>query len=477
MKKFNYLILLLIVLAGAFLRVYKISQALNFSGELGDNLWQVRTLIVNHEFPLYGPPTSHPWLFFSPFYYWLLIPVEKLANYNPLGAVYLGEFLGIGLILVNFLTIKELFSNSVALVSSFFMAISPLWISFSRDARFYFWTVLFFYPLFYLLVKTVKEKKNYYLLTGLILGLMLGFHYSPVIFFPVLVIYFWLFRKAVKVRKLVNFLVGIIFTFIPLLIYDSRQKFTMFKNLALWFPYRIAGFLGLYPKNQLDVGSVATSLQSLVQMVGSSFVQSSPAWIFLTILFFVALTAIYFRNSRDPRYVILFFTVIFAVLASVIHGDSPIHYFLPIFPVPIILGAVAFNTLNRRRGGMAFQVILVVLLTTGSGLAFRNQMARVAADKTSLNPQYVPYTTQLAVAKSIVQDARGQAYSIRRVGPDDYFPWDYSQNYRYLLWYFGNKPQDGQKIQYTIIEDWSRIPKFNGRTIMFLVNDIMIIKS
>jgi hypothetical protein len=437
MKKLKYLILLVIILVGAFLRIYKIDTYLNFSGELGDNLLQVRTLISNNQFPLQGPPTSHPWLYFSPLYYWMLIPVEGFLNYDPLGPVYLGELLGIGLILVNYLTIRKFFDEKVALIASFLMAISPLWVSFSRDSRFYFWLVLFFYPLFYLFVRIKRDKKSYDLLLGLIWGLMLGFHYSPVIFLPLIIF---------CLKKPLRFLIGLVFTFIPLLLYDSGQKFYMFKNLVLWFPYRVAGFLHLYPKNNVDVGSILTSLQSFTQVVGPTVI--------LTVIISIGLTFLYIKNSKDYRYIFIFYSTLIMILAAIIHGGSPIHYFLPIFPIPIIVTAILLDSLNSRKGGWIFQVIILVLLSLGSVFNFKNKI---------LVDGGIPYPTQVATAKYIVRDANGRPFILNRIGPGDYFPEEYSQNYQYLLWYFGNRPQNGKELKYTIIE--------------YSTTNLMIIKS
>jgi hypothetical protein len=64
----------------------------------------------------------------------------------------------------------------------------------------------------------------------------------------------------------------------------------------------------------------------------------------------------------------------------------------------------------------------------------------------------VSYETQNNIASFIVSTSLGKEVSIKRVGPYDYFPENYSQNYKYLLLYKGIKVIDNSPNLYTIIE-------------------------
>jgi len=86
----------------------------------------------------------------------------------------------------------------------------------------------------------------------------------------------------------------------------------------------------------------------------------------------------------------------------------------------------------------------------------------------------VPYQTQLKIAESIVNDAKGAPFSISRVGPYDYFEETYSQNYRYLLWWKGNEPISNADIIYTIYDDPT---KFSGHSDKIISVDNILIKK
>ena len=68
---------------GAFLRIYKIWSNYYFTGELGKELLYVHQLILSGALPLVGLPTSHEWLTYGPVYYWIFIPLTKIFGQSP----------------------------------------------------------------------------------------------------------------------------------------------------------------------------------------------------------------------------------------------------------------------------------------------------------------------------------------------------------------------------------------------------------
>jgi len=68
----------------------------------------------------------------------------------------------------------------------------------------------------------------------------------------------------------------------------------------------------------------------------------------------------------------------------------------------------------------------------------------------------VPYIKQEAAATFILTNSKGKPFSIQRVGPYDYFPEQYSQNYKYLILWKGGNLVDSSPNTYTIVEDLSK---------------------
>src|SRR3989344_4326032 len=163
--------ILLIFALGLFLRFFKLQSNLYFSAEFGHNLLAIKDSYFNGTIPLVGPPTSHPWLYFGPLYYWILTPVEIIFDWDPRAAIYFGAFVGALVVLINYFVIKRIFDSKVALISSLLIAISPLWIQFSRLGRFYFLITPLFYLVFWALIRFIRKGK-YLWLVGLSFGLM-----------------------------------------------------------------------------------------------------------------------------------------------------------------------------------------------------------------------------------------------------------------------------------------------------------------
>ncbi|OGM85598.1 hypothetical protein A2616_04405 [Candidatus Woesebacteria bacterium RIFOXYD1_FULL_33_11] len=65
---------------------------------------------------------------------------------------------------------------------------------------------------------------------------------------------------------------------------------------------------------------------------------------------------------------------------------------------------------------------------------------------------YVSYKKQLEISQKIVEENKGNSIKIKRVGPYDYFPENYSQNYKFLIWYLGGKIDDNSD-NVVIIDD------------------------
>lgn len=458
MKRSEKIIVLAIVLATLFLRAYKISDNFVFSGEFGTELLYVRDTLFSGKLPLIGLPTSHNWISYGPLYYWLMIPLMKILGPEPLNGAWVGIVVGTLAVALNYLFIKKIFNRKVALVSSALIAVSPIWIWFSRMARLYIFNWLIWYPFIYFLWQLWQGKTKNIFWLGLFFGLFFNFHFSPILLLPVLVITFFLKRKFLKIKHYLLVFLGVVLANLPTLIYDARQGFSMLKSFAVWIPYRIAGFIGLYPKNNPTPESFWGSLAVINEFFGKMFVLYEPLWIISTISFFILagilLKENYKKVFKDFRIFIIFLSFASVLAGVFIHGAPPIHYFLPLFTIPpILIGILA----EKYKTGLWIIVFLLLFLFNLKAF-FGHYIFYGKVKGATQAPDFVPYQLQKEIAHYIISDAKGRKFALRRVGPWDYFSEEYSQNYRYLLWYLGNEPIPGAKISYTVYDDPLRLP-------------------
>lgn len=452
------------------LRTYKISENFVFSGEFGTEFLYIKNLIAQGKLPLAGLTTSHTWISYGPLYYWIMIPLVKLFAFEPLIGAWVGIITGTLAVIANYLVIRKIANEKVAIWSSLIITVSPIWISFARGARLYVFTWLIFYLFLYFLRELWQGKAKNIFWLGFAFGLFFNFHFSPILLTPVLLVLIYLRRKILKVKDYLLLLLGAVLANLPILIYDSQNGFSMIKNLILWIPYRIAGFFGLYPKNNLSYESLGGTFGVINEFFGKMFIFYRPFWIVATIAFLVLAWFLFKENYRKffKDFLIFFiFASLVSVLAGIfIHQSPPIHYFLPLFPIPPLILALVLDRYWKSS--------LVRYLFAGSFLLLA--LFNLKVGRATPEPDFVPYKLQKEISRFIASDVKGSKFVLKRVGPYDYFEGNYAQNYQYLLWLYGNEPVQEAKISYTIYEDTSKLPK-EAKDIKWLSNVAVIRKE
>ena len=451
MRKNSFLLFLGIVAIAVVLRFFRIQENLVFHGELGHNYLAIKNMIAADEVPLLGPPTSHPWLSFGPAFYWIFAPVLTYFNYSPLAGGYFFAGIGVLTIFINYLVIGKLLGRSVGIVSSFLLAISPAWVSLAREARFFSLTTLFFYPFLYFFVKGVKNRGRGFFWAGIFFGMMLNFHLTPLILILPVSIIIFINRRYVARQKIINALVGIVIPTIPFLLYNLTHRMEMLARLVLWIPYRVLGFLGLYPKNTISEGVLQANIGSLYNFFTSSFFVT-PNIITAIFITFLLLFIIVRKKRNLAEWTLLLFLV-FGYLGIFLHGDPPFHYYLPLYPIPIIFAAIFFERFwtTSYWGRVLAGIFISYIILSNSLFFFSRKWFFIPQDK--IVDGRVPYRMQLEAADEIIKDANGASFTLHRTGPDDNFEGDFAQNYQYLLWWKGNEPVVNSGLTYTIRED------------------------
>ncbi len=444
-------LLILILMLGTILRFYHLPQNLVFHGELGHNYLAIKNFIAQKQIPLIGPSTSHPWLSFGPLFYWLLAPILLLGKYEPISGAYFFAFLGVITILINFFTIKKIIGPRTASISSFILAISPLWLDLTRESRFFSIVAILAYPLLYLILKIQKGETRYSFVVGLLFGIMLNFHLSPLFLIILILLTFYKQRRIFTKKKTFEFLAGFILPNIPFLIYDAMHRFKMISQLLLWIPYRVLSSLGLYKIASVTITNAQTP-ETIFSFVTKTFVNPN-IWIapIIFILFCISCIVLVIKVSKKKKVVLntLFVWFIIGVVSLIVHGNPPSHYFVPLYPIPLII----FSYFLAKYVKKSLLIICLALLFLINMQFFFSEKWFYKPNSKVMADSVVPYSLQTEAVKTILEDAQGKAWNLKRIGYSDQFEGYYAQNYRYLAWLFGNEPTDKKtKITYTIVE-------------------------
>ena len=478
-KKICFLVLL-IFLIGFFLRFFRIQENLLFNPEHGRDFLAIKEAIFSRQLPLLGPPGSHEF-YQGPLYYWLMMPLMLVFGFQPLIGAWVGIMAGSLIILLNYWVIEKVFNQKVALFSSLIIAISPIWIYFSREGRYYFLTVITFYLLFWFLYELWQGKGKFLFWAGLAYGAMLSFHLGSIALAPVIALILWVKRKKLDRKDIGRGLIGFLIPNLPLLVYDLTHGLTMSSKLLVWIPYRIIGFFGFYPKNNLTPEVLRENVQAFLKFFGENFTMHEVRLDLLLIgvivgfLIFNYKKAFTFKGRKDFGWFFLFWTLLLFSLALFVHGSPPRHYFISILPLPIIISSLFLEKLWRSYLGKALFIFFLLLMTFFNHRFFFDSPAFYAAAGDSL----LFFKSQEKIVRTIIIDAQNRPFNLKRVGEFDYYPGEHAQNYRYLAWWMGNEPsEEQQKLSYTIYEDLNRLPADEeGKVKIFEVGRVVILKE
>ncbi len=233
-----------ILLVGAFLRLYRISEYMTFLGDEGRDAIIVRRLLVNFDPILIGPGTSIGNMYLGPLYYYLMAPALFFANYSPVGPSVQIALLGVATVFFVWYIARVWFGKTAGIIAALFYALAPTVIIYSRSS----WNPNIM-PFFSLLTiwgiwKFWQERKFIWLpLIGMGVAFTLQSHYlglllTPVVAVPWLLTFFKI-RKSESVRHFVrNTIYGIILFLVlmsPIVIFDARHGRRNFAAMRTFF--------------------------------------------------------------------------------------------------------------------------------------------------------------------------------------------------------------------------------------------------
>lgn len=223
-------LLLFLIGAGIFLRLYRISETLNFQADQARDAIVAKRMIKNGDLTLLGPTTSVGNMYLGPFYYYFMAPFLALTYPHPVGPA-------IGVALVNIATLilvskfsLELFGKKASLVSTTLYAFWSLAIEFSR----YSWnpniSPFFALLILYGLYKIhLSGSIKWLFLTLVSAGILAQLHYVALLMFPIIAVsLLWTMyrRKNLKFNLAVIGLaagaVGMVV--VPLIVFDLTHN-------------------------------------------------------------------------------------------------------------------------------------------------------------------------------------------------------------------------------------------------------------
>jgi 4-amino-4-deoxy-L-arabinose transferase-like glycosyltransferase len=384
----NYYLLIIVLVFGAFLRLYRIGEYMTFLGDEGRDAIIVRRLLLYADPILVGPGTSIGNMYLGPLYYYFMAPWLWLANFSPIGPAIGVAIFGIITIWLMYYVGNLWFGRTAGLIAALLYAVAPTVIVYSRSS----WNpnIMPFFALLCMLAiwKVWQEKKyKWMLILAASFAFVMQSHYLGLLLAPVFGI-FWVltFLNARKNRSVSALLKNtawglLVFLFLmsPLLIFDARHAWRNVNAMKLFFTERQTT-VSVKPWNAIPLAwpifeQINASMLTAKNVVAGNIV--SAILLFPLLLLVRAVRSVKLENKSRNGYVLLFVWFGIAVIGLGLYKQQIYdHYFGFVFPIPfLILGGIAQTVINSARIRGASLVIvgiglLVVLNLMASPLLF-----------------------------------------------------------------------------------------------------------
>lgn len=246
-KNWEIILLGLILLLGAYLRLYRISDYMTFLGDEGRDVLVVKRMIVDHKFTLLGPNASVGGFFLGPIYYYFMLPFLWLWRLDPSGPAVMVALFGLATIYLVYRMGRDFFHPLVGLIASSLYAISPIIIAYSRSS----WNpnlVPFFAAfLIYLLWRSVAFRRWSNLFwVGTFFGIGLQLHYLFLFLIPVAGMWLLLYgRQTSLIKYYVLGFLGFLVGYSPFLAFEARHGFPNTQSIMRFiFEGKDTGYVG-----------------------------------------------------------------------------------------------------------------------------------------------------------------------------------------------------------------------------------------
>lgn len=372
-------VLAIVLLVGAFFRLYKIDQYMTFLGDEGRDALVVRRLLVDFDPILVGPGTSIGNMYLGPLYYYMMAPALLLAYFSPVGPAVMIALLGVATVFFVWYIARELFPVSNvqgrslhvgALVASALYAISPTVIIYSRSS----WNPNIM-PIFSLLtIYSVwqfweKQKFKWLIVSGISMAFVLQSHYLGLLLAPVIGISWLLTLIKVKgerqeVKELIKNTIygGLVFLLLmsPLVIFDARHNWRNFEAIKIFFTQRQTTVSArpwtALPKipeimNKVVVRLV-TGTNELKGKFASYVILISIPILSVLLLYNTRTNGSLGKRKLNALFLLLIWMIVFFIGLGVYKQEIYDHYYGVIFSAPFLLiGALIqeVSALGRKR--------------------------------------------------------------------------------------------------------------------------------
>lgn len=430
------ILLFVILILGAYLRLYKISGYMTFLGDEGRDVLIVRKMIVERDITFLGPTASVGGFYLGPIYYYFITPFLWLWNFNPVGPAVMVALFGIATIYLVYRAGTDFFNQKAGIFSASLYALSPLVIAYSRSSWNPNLTPFFSLLYIYSLWKSIKtEKLKWYLLVGASVGIGLQLHYLFTFLIPVGVIFMLLYQRGISyLKRYAAIFAGIILPLVSFIGFEIKNHFPNMRTIIRFI---------------FQEGDIAFSAKSAPAIVSDVifrlygrlvffFPPSEQYYKYEERLFFLWKAVVigsiilsisllikqFFHKRQNHTALLLIWLTAGVGLFAIYQKDIYDYYFGIMFTLPFLLIGNLFGYLYKKR------LLKLIAIGSFSGLLWLNWYGR---------PFKYPPNNQLEqvkqIARLVYEKAENKPFNFALITGSNS-----DHAYRYFMEVWGNPP-------------------------------------
>ncbi len=455
--------LFIILLISALLLFWRLGSGMVFIGDFAWYFLHARDFLLGGDFPLVGIPSSVPIIRQGAIWTWILAIALKLGNFNPVSGAFAASLINLLGIFFSYKITKEIFNKNVAILTSLFLATSPLVVIHSRLP---FQTALILpasllMVWFYFKAETTR-RKLYLFILGLSLSLILQIYLGAFILFPVVLFSIIISWKKYTFKNLLYILGGIIFGIIPFIVWDISQGVCIQTlGFLAWFFTKI---FELIPS--LINGSGRMDFKGLVNILKSFYI---PAFFIGSISLFLV-SGIKFiidaKNNKNSSIKIFIFLWLLLGLFGLVGRGQIIEAYLPLlfYPLALILSLFLESMILKSKWFVLLSVLVSVI----------NIWYLTVKDPLFTSRYKSTYLQDLNIASDMAADANGNEFQFKYITKGPYFESN-DDHYEYILWWKGGHKVYKSDLKYQLTSNFNILsPGFN---VIRKYDDLVLIKK
>ena len=365
----SFPILATILLAAAWLRLFRIRDYLVFLGDEGRDMLVWFNMVSKGEFTFLGPTASVGGFYLGPIYYYLALPFYYFIR-DPVGPAIFVAITGILTVWLIYHVCLNWFGKTAGLLAAWTYAIAALIIRYSRAS----WNpnpVPFFTLLGVYLAAAPPSKFRHLkiLAAGICLGILFQLHYLTVILAPIFAAivlsqgptlprqgrtfkYFQLLASNFSLLIL-----GWIIGFSPFLAFEIYHNFPNARTVIEFVSRPGGGVLNF---------ELLGLIRSVIRNTALLY-QTVLSWSDNPLTHFVAYTTVItgtLSGLKQKRFAILIWFYLGIAIFSLYQGSISDYYYGFLFPVPFIFAAATAQYLWNRFSAAKPTVLLLAALLT-----------------------------------------------------------------------------------------------------------------